>query len=236
MKLQIKDLKKNYQGQCVLDINNLTIDKGSFLGIIGSNGAGKSTLIKIIAGLTDASAGFINYDDEKKSSRIQQNMTLVFQKPYLLRTTVFNNIAYPLTIRRVKKEDIIKQVNEVMKSMDIEYLQNQKAWTLSGGEAQKVALARATVSKPSILLLDEPTANIDPSSVLVMEENIKKFHKENNSTVIIITHNLQQSKRLCNEVAFMNKGKIIESGKVKDVFSNPSNLLTKKFIEGEIII
>jgi len=236
MKLQIENLKKNYQGQCVLDIDNLTIDKGSFIGIIGSNGAGKSTLIKIIAGLTDASAGCINYDDEKKSSRIQQKMTLVFQKPYLLRTTVFNNIAYPLTIRKVKREEIIKRVNEVMKSMDIEYLQNQKAWTLSGGEAQKVALARATVSKPSILLLDEPTANIDPSSVLVMEENIEKFHKENNSTVIIITHNLQQSKRLCNEVAYMNKGKIIESGKVKDVFSNPSNLLTKKFIEGEIII
>jgi len=236
MKLQIENLKKNYQGQCVLDIDNLTIDKGSFIGIIGSNGAGKSTLIKIIAGLTDASSGFINYDDEKKSSRIQQNMTLVFQKPYLLRTTVFNNIAYPLTIRKIKREEIIKRVNEVMKSMDIEYLQNQKAWTLSGGEAQKVALARATVSKPSILLLDEPTANIDPSSVLVMEKNIEKFHKENNSTVIIITHNLQQSKRLCSEVAYMNKGKIIESGKVKDVFSKPSNLLTKKFIEGEIII
>jgi len=236
MKLQIRDLKKNYEKQCVLNIDHLTIDKGSFLGIIGSNGAGKSTLIKIIAGLAYASSGFIHYDGEKISSKTQQNMTLVFQKPYLLRTTVFNNIAYPLVIRKVKKEEIEKRVNEVMKSMDIKYLQNQKAWTLSGGEAQKVALARAIVSKPSILLLDEPTANIDPSSVLVMEENINKFHKENNSTVIIITHNLQQSKRLCKDVAFMNEGKIIEMGKVDTVLNNPNNVLTKKFIEGEILI
>ena len=236
MNLQISGLQKNYAGQCVLNIDSLTIEKRSFLGIIGSNGAGKSTLIKIIAGLVDASSGFINYDGEKVSHRIQQNMTLVFQKPYLLRTTVFNNIAYPLIIRNMKRDDILTRVKEVMKSMDIEYLQNQKAWTLSGGEAQKVALARAIVIKPSLLLLDEPTANIDPSSVLVMEETIKKFHQENKSTVIIITHNLQQSKRLCKEVAFMNEGKIIEMGEVDNIFNDCNNPLTKKFIEGEILI
>jgi len=235
MKLQIKDLQKSYEKQCALNIDNLNIERGSFLGIIGSNGAGKSTLIKIIAGLINPSSGSINYDGEKISSKIQQNMTLVFQKPYLLRATVFNNIAYPLVIRKVKKEEIEKRVSEVMKSMDIEYLRHQKAWTLSGGEAQKVALARAIVSRPSLLLLDEPTANIDPSSVLVMEENIKKFHNENNSTVIIITHNLQQSKRLCKDVAFMNEGKIIEIGKIDSIFNSPSSSVTKKFIEGEII-
>ncbi len=236
MKLQIKNVKKTYGDQCVLHIDDLIIEKGSFLGIIGSNGAGKSTLIKIIAGLIDPSEGYIDYDDERALAKTQQSMTLVFQKPYLLRTTVFNNIAYPLTIRKIKKEEIVDRVNDVMKSLDIEYLKDQKAWTLSGGEAQKVALARAIVSKPSLLLLDEPTANIDPSSVLVMEENIKKFHKENNSTVVIITHNLQQSKRLCKDVAFMNEGRIIELGKTKNVFNNPSNPLTKKFMEGEILI
>lgn len=235
MKLDIRDLKKNYEGQCVLNIDNLTIESGSFLGIIGSNGAGKSTLIKTIAGLIDSSSGFINYNSEKISPKIQKSMTLVFQKPYLLRATVFKNIAYPLIIRKIKKEEIVKRVNEVMKSMDIKHLENQKAWTLSGGEAQKVALARAIVSRPSLLLLDEPTANIDPSSVLVIEENIKKFYKKNKPTVIIITHNLQQSRRLCKDVAFMNEGQIIEKGKVEEVFNDPINTLTKKFIEGEIL-
>lgn len=236
MKLQIKDLKKNYENQCALNINDLTIESSSSLGIIGSNGAGKSTLIKIIAGLIDASAGFVEYNNEKLSTKVQQNMTLVFQKPYLLRTTVFNNIAYPLTIRKVKRDEIINRVKQVMKSMDIEYLQDQKAWTLSGGEAQKVALARAIVSRPSLLLLDEPTANIDPSSVLIMENAIRDFYKENNATIIIITHNLQQGKRLCKDIAFMHDGRIVEMNQVDRVFNNPHNQLTKKFIDGEILI
>ncbi|NMA03899.1 MAG: ATP-binding cassette domain-containing protein, partial [Clostridiales bacterium] len=125
---------------------------------------------------------------------------------------------------------------DVMKSLDIEFLRDQKARTLSGGETQKVALARAIVIKPSLLLLDEPTANIDPNSVLVMEENIKKFHGESNSTVIMITHNLQQSRRLCVDVAFMNKGEIVEIGDVDSVFNHPENITTKKFIAGDIIV
>lgn len=236
MDLQITNLQKYYGERCVLNIENRTIKKGSFLGIIGPNGAGKSTLIKIIAGLTEASNGTVTYDGNRLNTRVQQNMTLVFQKPYLLRTTVFNNIAYPLVIRGVKKQEISERVNDVMKSLDIEFLRDQKARTLSGGETQKVALARAIVIKPSLLLLDEPTANIDPNSVLVMEENIKKFHEESNSTVIMITHNLQQSRRLCVDVAFMNKGEIVEIGDVDSVFNHPENITTKKFIAGDIIV
>lgn len=236
MNLQITNLQKHYEDRYVLNIDNQTIEKGSLTGIVGPNGAGKSTLIKIIAGLIEASNGFVNYNGEKLTTKVQQDMTLVFQKPYLLRTTVFNNIAYPLSIRGIKKQEILKRVNDVMKSLGIQNLKNQKAWTLSGGETQKVALARAIVIRPSLLLLDEPTANIDPGSVLIMEENIKRFHEESNSTIIMITHNLHQSKRLCTDVAFMNYGEIIEIDKVDIIFNQASNILTKKFIRGEIII
>lgn len=236
MKLQLTNLQKYYEERCVLNIENQTIEKGSFIGIVGPNGAGKSTLIKIIAGLIEASSGTISYDGNRLNTAIQQNMTLVFQKPYLLRTSVFNNIAYPLILRKVKKGDIDRRVSEVMKSLDIESLKDQKAWTLSGGETQKVALARAIVINPSLLLLDEPTANIDPSSVLVMEENIKKFHEESRSTIIMITHNLQQSRRLCKEVAFMNDGNIVEFDSVDNVFNHSKNILTEKFIKGELIV
>lgn len=236
MDLQITDLQKYYDERCVLNVENQTIKKGNFLGVIGPNGSGKSTLIKIIAGLIEASNGNVVYNNNKLNTKIQQDMTLVFQKPYLLRTTVFNNIAYPLAIRGIKKQEISRRVNDVMKSLDIRTLRDQKAWTLSGGETQKVALARAIVIKPSLLLLDEPTANIDPGSVLVMEENIKKFYEENGSTVIMITHNLQQSKRLCADVAFMNEGEIIEMDSVDNIFNNSKNTLTKRFIAGEIIV
>lgn len=236
MNLQITNLQKYYAERCVLSVENQMIERGNFLGVIGPNGSGKSTLIKIIAGLIEASGGTVTYNGNKLNTRVQQSMTLVFQKPYLLRTTVFNNIAYPLIIRRVKKQEISKRVNDVMKSLEIESLKNQKAWTLSGGETQKVALARAIVIKPPLLLLDEPTANIDPNSVLVMEENIKRFYEENNSTVIMITHNLQQSKRLCADVAFMNEGRIVEIGSVDNIFNHPKNIITKKFIAGDIIV
>lgn len=236
MHIKLEGLIKRYYGLDVLNIDDLTIEKGSFLGIIGANGAGKSTLVKIIAGLIETDEGFISFDGDEVSQNIYEKMTLVFQKPYLLRTTVFNNIAYPLTIRNAEKDDINERVLEVMEALEITYLKDQKAWTLSGGEAQKVALARAMVFKPSLLLLDEPTANIDPSSVLIMERIIKRFHKENMSTIIMITHNLQQGRRLCDDIAFMNGGKIVELGKAHNVFREPQNILTKKFIEGEIVI
>lgn len=236
MKLDITDLKKNYGEQSVVDMDRLTIEERSFLGIIGPNGAGKSTFVRIIAGLTEANHGRIDYNGEPLSSKIQKDMTLVFQKPYLLRTTVWHNIAYPLTLRKMDGKEIRHRVHEVMALMEIEYLADQKGWTLSGGEAQKVALARAMVSKPSLLLLDEPTANIDPKSVLIMENNIKRFHEEHKSTVIMITHNLQQSKRLCKEVAFMHQGQIVEMGKTENILGNPTSILTRKFIEGEILI
>lgn len=236
MDLQITNLQKYYSGRCVLNIENQMIKKGSFLGIIGPNGSGKSTLVKIIAGLVEASNGAVGYNGNRLTTAVRQSMTLVFQKPYLLRTTVFNNIAYPLVVRKVKRQEISERVNSVMESLDIRSLRDQKAWTLSGGETQKVALARAIVINPSLLLLDEPTANIDPGSILVMEENIKRFHEQGNSTVIIVTHNLQQGKRLCNDIAFIHKGEIIESGSVDDIFNHPKNTLTEKFIAGEILV
>ncbi|QEK11567.1 ATP-binding cassette domain-containing protein [Crassaminicella thermophila] len=234
MQISINNLVKEYNGHRVLDVGYLNINKGTILGIIGPNGAGKSTLIKIIGGLEEATSGQVYYNGKKIYS--QKDITVVFQKPYLLRTTVFNNVAYPLMIRKEKKKAINNKVNKILKEIGIENLKNQKAWTLSGGEMQKVALARALIFRPSLLILDEPMSNMDPSSIAIMEEMIKKINQIEKTTVIIITHSLQQAKRICKEVVFMHKGKVQEFGSMKEVIFNPKNHITKAFIQGELLI
>lgn len=236
MDITIKNLTKYYNQQSVLNINSFSIKQGSFLGIIGPNGAGKSTLTRILAGLDTPSSGEVLYNNSSLNPSISKNITMVFQKPYLIRTTVFNNISYPLKIRKVNPKEIKERVNHLIQEMDIENIKYQNAWTLSGGEAQKVALARAIIFKPSLLILDEPTASIDPASIFMMEKTIKNFHVKTNTTLIMVTHNLQQAKRLCSDVAFMYKGSIFEYGKTNDVILSPQNELTRCFMKGEIVL
>ncbi len=236
MELQIKQLIKNYENKLTLNIKDLIIPSSTFLGIIGPNGAGKSTLAKIIATLENATSGEILYNSNPFTPQLLNDMTLVFQKPYLLRTTVYNNIAYPLTLRKIDGKEINKRVCEILEEMDIVNLKDQKAWTLSGGEAQKVALARGLIFQPSLLILDEFTANIDPSSMMVLEKTIKRFYTKYSPTIIMVTHNLQQARRLCSHVAFINKGEIEEFGEINEVIFNSKNTATKNFISGEIVL
>lgn len=235
MEINICNLIKDYGSRRVLDIESLAIKKGSLMGLIGPNGAGKSTLIKIIAGLENPSQGKVYYNNEILQEKHYKDMTLVFQKPYLLRTTVFNDIAYPLVLRKESKEEINKKVNSIIEEMGLSEFKNKKTWTLSGGETQKVALARALTFKPRLLMLDEPTANIDPSSIAVMERMIRKINREDNTTVMVITHNLQQAKRICKDLVFMHKGMVMESGETNAVISKSRSSVTKAFIQGELL-
>lgn len=234
MNIEVLKLNKLYGEHKIVDIEELIIPKGSLFGIIGPNGAGKSTLAKIIAGIEEATYGEILYDKQQLQEKHYKRMTMVFQKPYLLRSTIYENIAYPLKLRNMANAEIEIRVNKILKEMDLEKIKDRKAWVLSGGESQKVALARALVFKPELLILDEPTANIDPSSIAVMEKMIRKVNQEDHTTVLIITHNLAQAKRLCKEVAFLYKGQMLEAGLVKEVISQPKNPIIKAFIQEEL--
>ncbi|MBM7615865.1 ATP-binding cassette domain-containing protein [Alkaliphilus hydrothermalis] len=236
MELRIKDLTKLYDDKLILDIEDFYLPEKTFLGIIGPNGAGKSTLAKIVANIEDASTGEVLYNGSSFTAELSKDMTLVFQKPYLLLTTVYHNISYPLQLRKVAKEEIHRRVMEIMEEMEILHLKDQKAWTLSGGEAQKVALARGLILKPSLLVLDEFTANIDPASMLILEKSIQNYHAKYSPTIIMVTHNLQQVQRLCSHLAYMNKGEIVESGEVDEIILNSQNPITQKFISGEIVV
>ena len=149
------------------------------------------------------------FNDNIFDNNIRKNMTLVFQKPYLFRRKVYDNIAYPLKIRKIDKEIERQRVLKVIKDLEIEDLIDKKGHKLSGGESQKVALARALVFHPKLLLLDEPTANIDPESTRIIEREILNFNKNTNATVVIITHNIEQSKRLCDEIVYLSNGKAV---------------------------
>ncbi len=236
MKIQVNQLKKIYNEKTVLDIEALQLETGKLYGIIGVNGAGKSTLIKLIADVEEKTTGQIRYTDVLQEKVPTKQMTLVFQKPILINTTVEKNIIYPMKIRNWTNEQIEERLEELLDAFDLQENRKQKSTELSGGEMQKVALARALSYYPKILLLDEPTANIDPSTIAIMEKMIKKACYEQGATTIIVTHNLLQAKRLCSDLIFINKGKVIEEGKTEEIFKTPKDELTKRFLNGELLI
>ena len=234
MNVRFEALKKTYGEKTVLDISQGEIKHGSRTAIIGPNGAGKSMLLNIIAGLLPATCGTVEYDG---SSIIPaKDMTLVFQSPYLISTTVFGNIAYPLKIRGADEKHIAARVHELMEELNLTGLEKQKAWKLSGGEKQKVALARALSFKPKLLLLDEPTANIDPHTTAEIEKLLLSIGEKQDITIVTVTHNLAQAKRMCDEVIMLHNGEIIEAGNCGRILRSPENDNTRRFIEGELLL
>lgn len=235
MKIQTLGITKVYNNKTILDIDEFTFSSGEFWGIIGPNGSGKSTLLRLISKLTDPTTGKFSYDLDSGDETIKRSMTLVFQKPYLLRTSVYNNIAYPLKVRQVHPLEIQRKVEEMLASFEIESLADQKAWTLSGGEAQKVALARALVFNPALIMLDEPTANIDPASIVLLENQLRLHYQKYKPTVLMVTHNLQQTRRLCNKVAFLHEGRIHDFGPINHVFGSEGTSLVKSFVHQGLV-
>lgn len=234
MDVRFENLKKSYDGKTVLNIENGVIRKGRRTAIIGPNGAGKSTFLKIIAGIEKADQGSIWYGGQTHFS--QKDMTLVFQKPYLLSTTVEKNIAYPMKLRGLDEQTIEERITKLTEALNLTQFRKTKAWKLSGGETQKVALARALAFQPKLLLLDEPTANIDPVTTGEIEQLLMKIGEKQETSIVLITHNLAQARRTCNDVMMFHDGKLIESGTCDDVLKRPKKEETARFISGELLI
>lgn len=236
MKIMIDKLTKSYGKKTVLSIEELEIKSNAITGIIGSNGSGKSTLMRIISGIEKPDSGTITFMDKLPIEAVRKDVTMVFQKPYLINTSVYNNIAYPLKLREYKKDVISKKADSIIELLDLCEIKHQNARTLSGGEAQKVALARAVVFEPKLLLLDEPTSNIDPNSIFTMEKAIRHINEATGATVLLVTHNVKQLQRLCSYAAFMENGSVKEQGKVEMLFSNLRDTLIGRFISEDMYI
>jgi len=236
MNISLHNITKKYGDKTVLNIEQLEFNAGMVTGIIGPNGSGKSTLMKIIAGLDTEFTGSLHIEGQEINQKICKNMTLVFQKPYLINTDVYNNIAYPLKIRGMSKLEIKNKVEKMIELLQLKEIMKQNAITLSGGEMQKVAMARAIVFEPKLLLLDEPTSNIDPKTMQLMENAIKYINQSCNTTVVLVTHNIRQLQRVCSEAVFMQEGKVAEHDVVKNVLNKLNEDFIGDFLEQELYV
>lgn len=203
MEIRLEQVSKQYGKKSVFQNLNHTFASGEISGLVGYNGAGKSTLLRLIAGLDLDYSGHIYYNEEPFHKALYQQITMVFQTPYLLKRSVYENIAYPLKLRHRPAAEVKWRAEEMIAKLGIEKLAKQYAHKLSGGESQKVALARALIFEPDLVLLDEPMSGIDAASVSFMERMIQDYVLEHQKTVIMITHNAQQAQALCSKILYL---------------------------------
>jgi D-methionine transport system ATP-binding protein len=221
-------------------VNNvsLSIRQGEIYGIIGFSGAGKSTLVRCINLLERPTSGKVFLDDleltklsERDLRKARKQIGMIFQQFNLLASrTAAQNIAYPLRYSGLSKNDIRKRVHEWLALVDLEDKENAYPSQLSGGQKQRVAIARALANNPKILLCDEATSALDPQTTRSILKLLKKLNAQLGFTVVVITHEMQVVKEICDRVAVMEKGEIIEEGEVFSVFASPTKKVTKDFI------
>ncbi|MEG3592101.1 MAG: ATP-binding cassette domain-containing protein [Pseudomonadota bacterium] len=208
---------------------SFNVQKNSILSIVGPNGAGKTSLLKVLHGIYELNSGSISWG-AYSINEIKKMQAMIFQNPLLLKRSVKENIEYVLKIRNYAKSEILNKTNEVLDLCNITELQNQQAHRLSGGEKQKLSIARAWVLNPNILFLDEPTLNLDPPSVYEIEDLIINMH-EKDTFVMFASHDLRQVRKLSQEVVFLYDGKLIEKTESKQFFESSASDLTKSFIQ-----
>ena len=236
---RLQNVTKEYEGRRVLQAKNLKIEHGEIFGLVGPSGAGKSTLLRLLNFLEPPSSGRIRFLDVEFSANqpmplpYRRRVTTVFQRPILLNRSVQANVAYGLGLRGLR--DAEGRIEKALEEVGLRHLARQRARTLSGGEAQRVALARAIVLQPHVLLLDEPTANLDPYNVGLIEEIVTRLNRERGTTLVLVTHNVFQAKRLAHRVALMLEGQIIEAAAVTAFFESPQDPRTAAFVRGEMV-
>lgn len=220
---------------------SLTIQKGEIVGVIGYSGAGKSTLIRCVNLLEKPTTGKVlinNVDitslNKKDLQKVRRKIGMIFQGYNLLKTaTVYENITIPLKLEGVPKEEIKKRADKYLDIVGLSDKHHVYPGQLSGGQKQRVAIARALAHEPEILLSDEATSALDPNTTESILDLLLQVNKELGITIFLITHELDVIQRICDRVAVMQNGEIVEEGKVLDIFSNPKHLCTKQFVYGE---
>ena len=241
--ISFENLSKRYekQGQTFVALDNVTfkVNKGDVYGLIGFSGAGKSTLLRMVNALETPTDGkvFVKGVDltslkEGKLREVRKGIGMIFQEFNLLETkTVFDNIAIPLVLRHESKQNIKSRVEELLKFVGLEDKAKALPGELSGGQKQRVGIARALATEPEILLCDEATSALDPDTTESILNLLARVNKELNVTILFVTHTIRVVQKLCNKVAILEHGKLVENGSVIDIFSKPKSTIAKLFVE-----
>lgn len=241
--ISFENLSKRYekQGQTFVALDNVTfkVNKGDVYGLIGFSGAGKSTLLRMVNALETPTDGkvFVKGVDltslkEGKLREVRKGIGMIFQEFNLLETkTVFDNIAVPLVLRHESKQNIKSRVEELLKFVGLEDKAKALPGELSGGQKQRVGIARALATEPEILLCDEATSALDPDTTESILNLLARVNKELNVTILFVTHTIRVVQKLCNKVAILEHGKLVENGSVIDIFSKPKSTIAKRFVE-----
>lgn len=235
--IRIENLSKSFGTREVLKNINMGIYRGEIFAFMGPSGVGKTTLLRILDCLETPTSGRLMFDGNEISRKIDcmRRMSLLFQNPAVFNTTVFNNVAYGLIVRGFDKKTIETKVIEALDLVGLAGYEKQKARTLSGGEAHRMAFARSIVFKPDILLLDEPTANLDPANAAKIEDIIKRIRKELTTTIVMASHNIFQVRRIADRVGLLLNGELIEVNTKDQIFTRPKDSRSHAFINGEFI-
>tara|TARA_B100000242_G_scaffold62789_1_gene38282 strand:+ start:1850 stop:2554 length:705 start_codon:yes stop_codon:yes gene_type:complete len=231
--LRVTDVKINIKSKRLIGPINLEIEQNGISILLGANGSGKTTLLEALHGLRKLSAGKVEWNISNSQAAAEQ--AFVFQSPIMLRRTVAENLAFPLKVRRLSKLTTTTEVMMWAKKIGLEDKIKQQAMLLSGGEMQAIAVARALITKPKMLFLDEPTASLDGATKKAIED-ILISASSNGTKILMSTHDLGQLKRLARDIIFLHNG-IVEAHCSKEEFlTKPPSKAAKQFLAGDIVL
>ncbi|OPX62332.1 ABC transporter ATP-binding protein [Methanoregula sp. PtaB.Bin085] len=234
--IRIESLTKNFGSAETIKETSLEIQAGEIFTFIGPSGSGKTTLLRLIDLLDRPTTGTVYFNgqdtggNENERLAFRRRMAMVFQKPAVLNTTVAENVSFGLKFRGVPEEETQKRVIAALGLVGLSEFAGRRAVTLSGGEMQRVALARAIVTEPEVLLLDEPTANLDPVSSDLIENLIRGINRKSGTTIIMSTHDMIQGQRLADRIGVLMNGRLVQVGTAEEIFYQPAGREIARFV------
>ncbi len=230
--LRVRALRFAIDGKALIDGLDLALEQPGISVVMGPNGAGKSLLLRLLHGLLEPIGGDIEWGGRALDASVRRQQAMVFQQPVLLRRSVAANIEFVLDRKR---PDWREQRDQILYDAGLLHQRRQPARRLSGGEQQRLALARALATEPRVLLLDEPCASLDPPATLIIEQRLRAV-REQGIKILLITHDRAQARRLADEVLFMHRGRIVEQQPAADFFADPLTPAARAYLAGEIVL